>query len=359
MKGKEAVELKSGKRQSNFEVLRIVSALLIILFHCSYCSGYGAWLISGFDGNHVVSILLQSWGLVGVHCFFFVSAYFLADSGTIKAHRAVELVAETVFYILLMYGVSVLFGTDKSYSVFGAVKEMLAFILDEYWFVGAYLTFYLLVPYLHAAAVNLKPNMVLRLIVILLVLMSFMKTFSDIRLFGNAALPILDYFIIVYLKKTEKGRLNVFLQKHAGKTALLLIAFQCAYNIGFLWLSDRTGSKYAGELGTKLMGRFSFTQIAIALCLFICFSRLKIGYHKIINRAASASLAVYLIHANPTFQITLWDRILRIPEAQTKSWYVLWILACAVMIWAIGVAVDLVRQAVFGLVKNLGRGYNK
>lgn len=71
--------LRSKTRQSNFELLRIVSMLLIVFYHSFYHLKIGKVSASQtpFSMNLVIGYLLGSWGLVGVGCFFLLSAHFL------------------------------------------------------------------------------------------------------------------------------------------------------------------------------------------------------------------------------------------------------------------------------------------
>ncbi len=107
--GKSKRERYDG-RDSNFEVLRIISILLIILFHCSF-SGKEGWLTAKFDLNHVWSVLFQSWGLVGVHSFLFISCNFLIErEENFKIAKILQIILETIFYSFVMCLVSYLLG---------------------------------------------------------------------------------------------------------------------------------------------------------------------------------------------------------------------------------------------------------
>lgn len=55
-----------NKRESNIELLRIVSMILIVAYHCTINSGY-------FMNNTFVALVLfitGMWGILGVDCFF-------------------------------------------------------------------------------------------------------------------------------------------------------------------------------------------------------------------------------------------------------------------------------------------------
>lgn len=71
---------KKPTRSSNFELLRIISILLIIAFHyCIYGNG-GKIFSLNISTNQIFAIIFGSWGVLGVDCFIFISAYFLLAS---------------------------------------------------------------------------------------------------------------------------------------------------------------------------------------------------------------------------------------------------------------------------------------
>ena len=70
------------KRDSNFELLRIVSMFFIILYHLVYHSGYrGSNII---DLNNFFLNLLNSGGKLGVALFTMITGYYMIKSKDIK-----------------------------------------------------------------------------------------------------------------------------------------------------------------------------------------------------------------------------------------------------------------------------------
>lgn len=84
-------------RKSNFELLRIISILLIIGYH--FCSETSANIFkSSFSFNQLYAFCIGSWGLVGVHCFFFISAYFLIKNNCVHSEKIFKIIFQTLFY---------------------------------------------------------------------------------------------------------------------------------------------------------------------------------------------------------------------------------------------------------------------
>ena len=72
-------------RKLNFEVLRILSMVMITSFH--YCIHGNSEMIfsSKFSINQVLSYIIGSWGIVGVTCFFMISSWFLIEQKRFSA----------------------------------------------------------------------------------------------------------------------------------------------------------------------------------------------------------------------------------------------------------------------------------
>lgn len=59
-----------GKRDSRFELLRIISMFLIIIYHYGL---YGNW-----NNSSLKTQIFSPWGQIGVSLFVLISGYFLS-----------------------------------------------------------------------------------------------------------------------------------------------------------------------------------------------------------------------------------------------------------------------------------------
>lgn len=94
------------KRDSRFEVLRIVSMFMILLFHYQYFSQ--PWRLTG---HHSFSFFLLpsaylELGKLGVYLFVMITGYFVGNSKwslNKGAHKAVQVWLETFFYAFCIF----------------------------------------------------------------------------------------------------------------------------------------------------------------------------------------------------------------------------------------------------------------
>ena len=69
--------INKKSRNSNVELLRIISMLLIVSFHCVCHNGLRTY--DNMPFIYISSVLLGSWGIFGVDVFVIISAYYLVE----------------------------------------------------------------------------------------------------------------------------------------------------------------------------------------------------------------------------------------------------------------------------------------
>ena len=81
-------------RNSNIELLRIVSMVLIVMFHFSV---HGAWPEDGPLSSDTAVEMLSFGGKLGVNCFMLITGYFMVH-GRLKVQSPLRVVLQTWFY---------------------------------------------------------------------------------------------------------------------------------------------------------------------------------------------------------------------------------------------------------------------
>ncbi len=83
-------------RNSNIELLRIISTFLIIAFHMRRYN----YIWSSKPIGYIFGTIFSSWGVLGVDIFLIISAYFLSES---KFHikKVINIVFQTFSWIIL------------------------------------------------------------------------------------------------------------------------------------------------------------------------------------------------------------------------------------------------------------------
>ena len=97
------------KRQSNFELLRIVAMVMIIFHHFAYHGGF-VWDFSTITIEHLWYNLIIMGGKIGVNIFVLISGYFLIlnkDKIVNLFRKMLKLWGQIFFYSLLFFASTV------------------------------------------------------------------------------------------------------------------------------------------------------------------------------------------------------------------------------------------------------------
>ena len=142
------------ERNSKFELLRIVSMIMIVFYHLCY---HGIktdtnW-INGITLNKCFILLSTPCGSVAVFLFFIVTGFFLSgkqpNSIFEKIQRLKPVFEATYFYAILILVIVFVFNTIYNNSDVGGVKKaaniaILPINRLSWWFVSIYIVVYLL-----------------------------------------------------------------------------------------------------------------------------------------------------------------------------------------------------------------------
>ena len=123
------------KRESNFELLRIVSMLFIILHHFVYYSDYQIGQVVNL--NDFVLIFFKSGGKLGVILFVMITGYYKIKSKESKYSKLVGLELQVLFYSLGIFIFVMIFG-NRAFLWTEFSKLLLPNVSKTYWFFSSY-----------------------------------------------------------------------------------------------------------------------------------------------------------------------------------------------------------------------------
>ena len=89
-----------AKRQSNFELLRIVAMLMIVFHHFAYHGAFNYDSTSISISYFWYSLIIMG-GKIGVNIFILISAYFLILSSGINFKKIFKIIGQVLFYSIL------------------------------------------------------------------------------------------------------------------------------------------------------------------------------------------------------------------------------------------------------------------
>lgn len=334
------------RRESQFEILRIISMFLIVMYHFSIYT-FGFETIS-FSYNKIVMDILSIGGKIGVNIFILISSYFMINKN-FKARKFIKLFGQVWFYSIFTLIILKIFVPSYSINIKEIVKSVFPILLNKYWFVTAYILLMIFSPYLNFIINNFSEKMLKKLLVTLLffsviingtISMSFEEMGCSIIWFSTL------YLLIGYIKKyvdlTKKKKsknLIIFIVSYA------LLALSCI-------IIDLVGYKMQNNNIILSQSRYFMRQNSIlsflaSIELFLFFTKIKIKNNNIINKIASCSFGVYLIHDNDILRNYLWKTMFQSYNYYNYIWFILYALGVIIIVYSVCTLIELIRIETF------------
>lgn len=327
------------KRDSNFELLRIICMVMIIMGH----------LAIKFSSRNISSLtyieprFLQSFTIVAVNVFVLISGYF---SISYKMPRLLKLIEQTWFYSVGLFFLALLLGWHS----LEPRKDIFYFVPifgKLFWFITIYVILYILSPILNKLALSLTKEKFKAILLVGFFIIYVWHTFGYIL---NAQMPFTDAgygvpnFIYLYLLgRYFRMHFDIMSSKHNYFLFYVLISvalftFQYAYS----WV-----------LGFPYISLCSYNTLFVfwgAVMLFLYFAKLKLAYNKFINEWAKYCLAVYIIHMHPL----IWDKICSFIYLYDVNpvWFIPYAILISVVLYFILATVERIRVFLLGRIED-------
>lgn len=357
-------EMKRRKhtgREANFELLRLVSMLFVVILH--YLSK-GQVLPEFTDGypteNQYLAYLLESIAIVAVNAFLLVSGYFLIN-GKFRCERVLELMAQVLFYAVLIPVILLLSGviTMDGMNLYSIANDIFPIQTEHYWFATYYIFLYLCTPVLNRGLHQMTKKQHQYLIVFLLIAFSVLKSVIPVPLAIDRKGYDLVWFICVYVLAAYIRLYGIpfynSMRKSMAVYGLCVLAI-FLYGIGIGVVGFSTG-KLADQIG-EVFHYNHILNIMAAVSFFYIFYHMKVcrkGLGNLICRISPYALGVYLLHEHIEVRY-LWPAWFHVKEFSETLWFVPHMVTTVLCIFIIGLMADYLRCKVFRLVIPLFSG---
>lgn len=329
------------ERISNFELMRIIAMLLIVLSH--YCV-HGGYTFDGMSVNYVLVKSLGSFGKVGVALFVGISGYF-SCTGKFNLKRIVLLVAETFIYSITLYFIVWIGVSKENFSGSGLLFNCFPVIYTKYWFVSCYFALCIVAPLLNIIIKNLSEKQMKTVIIVGFIMYSFIPTFNiqDSFYYSDLIMFMLYYITAAYIRfyggKTERKKFYVI-----GLIISVLLILPSKMALNFVQeIIPFLQNKW--EDFTALNSVLVFAIFYFSMCL--CKTQ-KPFRNKFVNLIAAHAFGVYLIHDNYYVRNVLWSKFLKNPEFALKSphIFVIHMIISVVGVFVVCILIDMLRKII-------------
>lgn len=331
------------KRQSNFELLRILAIVSVVVSHISW-HGFStpSHAYSYIDGivNRVILQCLNI-GSLGVDIFIMISGFFLIKSSKgIDLKKIMNLIAIVWFYSVMIY---LILGPGISGGWSEILHAILPITYGSNWFVTVYIITYLLSPYINKSLMfcdekEKRKKIFLILIGTMLFFWSFTHTFLMTECFASDVPLFLMLYII-------GGYLRLYGQVYSTR-----ILTTCFFVLCLIWillpiLANLSGILYVQEHITYFYAKNSLLTISISAVCVLLFSKLKIT-SAWINRIAKYAFPIYLISDNYWVRIWIYSDVLKCRDFSNSQILLFVILVDSLIIVFSCIVIDCMRTKI-------------
>lgn len=349
-----------SKRLANIELLRIIAMCMVIMLHYLGKGDLLPDMSLKMGINEYVAWVMESLSVVAVNVYVLISGYFLVEN-KFRPGKIVKLILQVLFYTILMTALSLAFGIIElsDLGIYNLIVQLFPFQLEQYWFMTAYLVFYILSPVLAMGVKNLSKKHLQVVIIAFVLFMSVEKSLLPVQIVfderGYDALWFICLFLVAAYIRLYGIKL---IEKKSVCIALYLSGCAMAFveNMALSVIYEKTG-----ELAHLFKTPYHYNHIWVLMAsvgLFSYFLKVQIKdgvFSKVVCAIAPYTLGVYLLHEH-VYVRYLWPKWLGAGTADNPLMLVLMAFLAVVIVFTVGICVDYLRSLLFKLGSKLIHG---
>lgn len=293
------------RRASNMELLRIVAMLLVMIVHADF-RALGVPSVADFGDDSfrtILRLVFESLSIICVNTFVLLSGWF---GIRFRFERLFEFLFQVFFFLLIGLAIAIITVPDQALSLRGLANLLLLGEWD-YWFVKCYLLMYIFAPVMNSFVEHSTEQ---QLRTFLIVFYAFQTVYGLVggaewfRL-GYSGLSFMGLYLLARYIRLYPNRLTTLGKGWDMMIYLALAALMTLIGVAVL----------AAGQDPKLINRmYAYTSplvIVAAVYFLLLFSKIELGYSKIINWIAISCFAIYLVHSNTWLGDTYYDSTIR------------------------------------------------
>lgn len=325
------------KRQTNIELLRIVSMALIIGHHFAVHGGF-YFHTPQVTGNMLFLQFLNVGGKIGVNLFVLISGYFLITEQQLRREKVWKLWVQIFFYSVVIFAIACLTGL-VDFSVLGLLGAVFPVVSKQWWFASAYFVVFLLSPWINRKLLGLTEKGYRRMLQVWGIFWFLLPVLTWLP----ERLRDVIWFLYLYaaagylrLHGREKGAACWFSWAAA--------AFVVTYGYAVVRLYAMAKSMPVYE--TTYFNMYEIQVFLTSLLLFRGFLEWRLPESDRIKTLASLSFGVYLIHDSNYLRYPLWQGLAKAATFADSPWMIPYALALAAAVYALCAGLEALRRRI-------------
>ena len=341
--------MTNKKREGNFELLRIICMIMIVILHFNK---YGLVLANVTPGTIEFYIFnfLEYFCVVAVNVYILITGYFMINKER-KLSKIIDLELQLLFYTIFIY-LALIFTNQINFSIKDSIRVVAPFLTCAYWFMSSYILLYLLIPFINKLTANMDKkeyrNILLILTPLLTIIASFLPIRSVININNGYSVIWFIYLYLLggYIKMYSLPVLDKLKQYHKVLLYILITAIMLTIYVLYNKIID------SKSIMMFLDYNYPLTSLN-SLIIFYFFKNIRINnkLNNLILNISSKTLAVYLIHLHPIFKTILWENIFQPKEYLGSYKIYLCLVVDIVLLFLVSYLVESIRLAIHNKLK--------
>ena len=343
-------------RNSNYELMRIISMFLIVLYHTIH---HGVTIDLAVNPYaKLILEVLRMITVVHVNSFILVTGYFQCNS-RFRLSKILELILLSTFYKLIIIFTFNHFDLIE-FSSYQLIRELFPLDLVHNWYFKYYLILYFLSPFINKAINNLNKRSYRNLIILLMIFFSIIPMLTNSVGLENHGYTLYQFFFMYVLGAYfRKYPFEIKISKFVYRLTLLLIFGLCVF-INFCLFKESLKHIIPGTLVGELAIAYQlyflyYSNIIIviqSIVYFLLFGTFSFS-NKIVNHISKMMFGVYLIHDNNYIRANIYNWLNINNELVYSFRYFAYVIWIAIVVFVGSYIVESLRCYICALLKKI------
>lgn len=335
-------------RQSNFELLRLIAMMMVLLLHCNYAC------LGGADINEIrqhpltayVRVFLEHACLSGVNIFILISGWFgikFRPRGIISLLFNVLFLGWLLAVLLIPVGISIPLLDMMKLTYFGSY----------YWFVPSYILLFICAPLLNSFAENARKKELAIFLVAFFIFEFALGWFWDYENYGYgySCISFIGLYMTArYLHMYEK---DLSLMKLRKGICFLLYTILTIIPATAAFILTKNGIVF------NQLSYSSPFVIGAAISLLLLFRQIDLRTNEFVNSCAASAFSMYLIQLHPMLWPLWLKNMTLIQEKYGIGFYLLASIVICLVFSVICILIDKIRIFTWQQILRLYESINK
>lgn len=330
---------KTINRQSNIELLRIISMFLVLVVHANFFS-LGSPNLEAFESKTFFSfaqLLFQAISIGCVNTFVLISGWF-GIKPSLKGF--LKFIFQCLFFLIGIYLFLTLCGlTDLSLR--GILKGIAGclLLLKWNWFIKAYICLYIVAPIINAYVETADKRNFVNFLISFFIFQTIYSWFSEAAVFFESGYSTMSFIGLYSLSRYFRLYPLKIMEKWKYAYLLIYIIIVVILTLAAYWAIM---NNYNFILN-KIYNYVNPLVILSSLALVLFFSKIDIK-SSFINWVGASCFAVFLLHTNPNVCLQYFiPSVKYIVQTNTEYGAILYLLMFLLFIFVVAILLDQIR----------------